>query len=144
MKTPVPTIGPTSHPAPAHVNVISPREIKGSRGSWPTRASIFVEAIREAPDTKPKADVVIDELSWKNRLFRRRRKNVFQSRSSVDLLSADSAAEAAESGADDAEDAQRIFGEVGLNVTLRFGKGTLRCAMADEESVDRHVLGVLV
>lgn len=69
---------------------------------------------------------------------------MFQSRSSVDLLSADSVAEAAGSGADDAEDAQRIFGEVGLNVTLRFGKGTLRCVMAVEESVDRHVLGVLV
>lgn len=104
---PVPTIGPTSHPAPAQVNVISPREIKGSRGSWETRASIFEEVMREAPDTNPIADVVTDEVSWNNRRFLRRRKNVFQSRSSVGLLSEPCALEAAAPDAEEAEDARR-------------------------------------
>ena len=105
---------------------------------------MFAEATREAPDTKPKADVVIDELSWKKRRFLRRRKNVFQLRSSVGLLSGASAVAAVDSGAGEAEDVQRILGEVGLNATLRFGKGTLWCVIVVEKSVDRPELGVLV
>jgi hypothetical protein len=69
---------------------------------------------------------------------------VFQSRSSAVLLSDACAVEVVESEACEAEDVQRILWEVGLNVTLRFGRGTLRCMIVDEESVDRPVLGVLV
>jgi 16S rRNA C1402 (ribose-2'-O) methylase RsmI len=59
----------------------------------------------EAPDTNPTAEVVIDEVSWNNRRLRRRRKNVFQSRISVGLLSDACAPVAAEPGAEDADDA---------------------------------------
>jgi hypothetical protein len=69
---------------------------------------------------------------------------VFQSRSSAVLLSEACALEVADSEVGEAEDAQRIFWVVGLNVTLRFGRGTLRCMIVVEESVDRPLLGVVV
>jgi hypothetical protein len=64
---------------------------------------------------------------------------VFQSRISLGLASALCAA------ADEAvDDAQRTVCEVGLNVTLRFGRGTRRRVVVDEESLDRRVLEELV
>lgn len=57
-------MGPTSHPAPAHVNVTSPREMKGSSGNCETRASMFAELTSAAPDTNPIAEVVIEDPNW--------------------------------------------------------------------------------
>ena len=61
----------------------------------------------EAPDTNPTAELVIEEVSWNKRRLLRRRKNVFQSRISVGLLSevCAAAAAAADWGEEEAEDA---------------------------------------
>lgn len=48
-----------------------------------------------------------------------------------------------DSVAEETVDAQRMLWDIGLNETLRFGKGARR-RLVNEESVDRSVVGALV
>lgn len=64
---------------------------------------------------------------------------MFQSRMSLDLPSALCVV-----ACEAADDAQRTVWKVGLNMTLRFGRGTRRRVVVDAGSLDRRLLEELV